>query len=141
MLRKIPIHLIVSVAAGIATAMALSALTHEILHLLGVFPAIGEPNFDTRLTLIAFFYHSIYAIIGAFVTAIIAKEKAKKAVFILGTKEAIMWLLGIILLWHQAPAWYNLSKAFAGIPLAMVGGKLYELYKLSKQEKTKTVVR
>ncbi len=133
MLHKIPIRLIISVAAGIATAMVLSGVTHELLHLAGIFPQIGKPNFDTRLILIAFFYHSVYAVAGAFVTAWLAKDKARKAVFILGTKEAIMWLLGIILLWHHAPPWYNLSKALAGIPLAMLGGKLYELYKIKKE--------
>ena len=90
MLRKLPIRLILSIAAGIATAMILSAITHEVLHLLGIFPAPGKPNFDTHLLWIAFVYHSIYAVIGAFVTAMLAKERAKKAVFILGTKEAIM---------------------------------------------------
>lgn len=132
MMHKFPIRLILSVIAGIATAMALSVLTHQILHLFGIFPAPGKPNFDTHLLLIAFFYHSFYAIIGAFVTAGLAKDKAKKAVFILGTKEAIMWLLGIVLLWKHTAPWYNLSKALAGIPLALFGGKLYELYKMKK---------
>ncbi|MEO6306020.1 MAG: hypothetical protein ABIP51_22930 [Bacteroidia bacterium] len=134
MKHKIPIRLILSVIAGIATAMILSALTHEILHLLNIFPAPGKPNFDKRLLLIAFLYHSVYAVIGAFVTAMLAKEKARKAVFILGTKEAIMWILGLVLLWNHTAPWYNLSKALAGIPLAMLGGKLYELYKISKEK-------
>lgn len=125
--------------AGIGFAMIASVATHEILHLFGITPPIVEPMFDTKLVTIELIYHSIYAIIGAMITAKIAKEKAGKAVFILGSKEAIMWLLGVVLLWKHTYAWYNLTKAALGIPLAMFGGFLYKKYfkKTSAQQKTK----
>ncbi len=78
-----------SVIVGIATAMALSAATHEVLHLFNIFPAPGKPNFDTCLLLIAFFYHSVYAVIGAFVTAMLAKDRARKAVLYWGQKRPL----------------------------------------------------
>ena len=55
--------------------------------------------------------------------------------FILGTKEAIMWLLGTLLLWHHAAPWYNITKAVLGIPIAMLGGKLYAWHKSKTQKK------
>jgi hypothetical protein len=133
-IRKLPIRFILSVAAGIAVTMALSIITRQILHWVGVFPKIGEPEFETNLLIIALIYHSIYAVIGAIVTSHLAREKAKKAAFALGTKEVIMWILGMILLWKHAAPWYNLSKAALGIPLAMLGWKLYELYKHHKED-------
>ncbi|MES2515844.1 MAG: hypothetical protein V4580_16945 [Bacteroidota bacterium] len=133
-IRKLPIRLILSVAAGIAVTMALSVLTRQILNWVGVFPKIGEPEFETNLLIIALIYHSIYAVIGAIVTSHFAKEKAKKAAFALGTKEVVMWILGMILLWKTAAPWYNLSKAALGIPLAMLGWKLYEWYKDRKKQ-------
>ena len=127
--HHVPVRLILSVIAGIATAMVLSFITHELLFLLDVFPQIDKPMHDTHLVIIELIYHSIYAVIGACVTAKLAKERARKAVFILGTKEAVMWLLGTILLWHHNPPWYNLTKALLGIPLAMLGGYLYNRFR------------
>jgi hypothetical protein len=132
-IKKLPLRLIFSVVAGIATASILSVLTHEALHLLGIFPPLHKPMFDRKLLIIVLIYHSLYAVIGALVTARIAKEKSQKAAFILGSKEAIMWLLGIILLWHHSPPLFNLAKAILGIPLALFGGWLYAQYKKQKE--------
>jgi hypothetical protein len=137
-IHKLPLRLIGAVIAGIATAMALSLITHEILHVAGVFPKIGKPMFETDVLVIALIYHSIYAVIAAIVTAKIAEKQARKAAFILGSKEAIMWLLGTILLWKHAAPWYNISKAVLGIPLALVGGEIYAWYKERKELKEKT---
>ena len=125
--------------AGIITAMLLSTVTHEILHLCGVFPPLRRPMFDTQLVIIALIYHSLYAIAGAFVTAKFAQNKARKAVFILGTKEAFMWILGTLLLWKHSPPWYNITKALLGIPLAILGGKIYSHFN-NKRVKTKRAV-
>ncbi len=130
--HKIPVRLIISVVVGIISAMVLSLITHEILFLVDIFPQIGKPMFDTKLVVIELIYHSIYAIIGACITAIIAKDKAKRATFILGTKEAFMWLLGTLLLWHHSPPWYNITKALLGVPLALLGGYIYTRIKKSK---------
>jgi hypothetical protein len=132
-IRKLPLRLILSVIAGIATAMVLSAFTHVILYLAGVFPRPGRPMFDTDLLLICLIYHSIYALAGAYVTAWLARDKARKAVFILGTKEAILWVLGTVLLWKHAAPWYNLTKALLGIPIALLGGRIYAWHKNRKQ--------
>lgn len=128
-IKELPIRLILSVIAGIAIAMVLSIITHLILHWVNVFPKPGKPMFKTDLLWISLVYHSVYAIIGAYFTAMIAEDRAGKAVFILGTKEAFMWLLGTILLWKHAAPWYNITKALLGIPLAILGGKFYATYK------------
>jgi hypothetical protein len=123
--HKIPARLIISVMAGIAVAMVLSLVTHEILFLFGIFPQIGKPMLNNRLVTVELIYHSVYALLAACITAKIAEKRAKRATFILGTKEAFMWLLGTLLLWHHNPPWYNITKAFLGVPLAMLGGYIY----------------
>lgn len=125
-------RLILSVVAGIATATALTLLTHLILYAFGVFPHPFEPMFDTPYVIGDLAYHSVFALAGAFVTAMIAKEQARKAVFILGSKEAIMWVVGMILLWHHAPPWVNITKAVLGPPIAWAGGKFYAMYSYRK---------
>lgn len=126
--KGITIRFILSVVAGLATSMALSMIIRFILYLCGVFPAPFKPLFDTPLVLIALIYHTIFAMTGAFVTAHVARDRAKKAVIFLGSKEAIMWLLGTIFLWKHSPVWYTITKAVIGIPVAILGGWIYHLY-------------
>lgn len=123
--KRIPVRLVIAVIAGIVISKVLMLITHAILHKTGHFPGISDPMFDKDQLLRALGFHSVYAVVAAYFTAQIAKEKANKAVFILGTKEAIMWLAGIILLWNHAPPWFNLTKAILGIPLSIFGGWIY----------------
>lgn len=134
--HHLPPRLILSVAAGIATGMALSMLTHIILHWCGLFPPLHKPMRDKELVLIALCYHSFYAIVAAYLTAYLARDRARKAAFFLGSKEAIMWILGMLLLWNHTPPWYNLAKAVLGIPLALTGGWLYERHYRKKTGKS-----
>lgn len=124
--KNIPVRLVLAVVAGIVISKVLMLITHAILHELGIFPGISDPMFDKDMLLRALGFHSVYAVVAAYFTAHIAKEKANKAVFILGTKEAVMWLIGIILLWNHAPAWFNLTKAILGIPLSVFGGWIFK---------------
>lgn len=130
MKQPVTIRFILSVIAGLATSMALSMSTRLILHFCGVFPPPFEPIFEPRLVVISLITHSCYAVVGAFVTALTARDKARKAAFFLGSKEAVMWLLGLILLWKHAPVWYTITKAVIGIPLALFGGWLYQKYRI-----------
>ncbi|MBA3665839.1 MAG: hypothetical protein H0W61_16790 [Bacteroidetes bacterium] len=123
--KNIPVRLVVAVAVGIVLSKILMFITHTVLHKLDVFPALDKPMFDNRDLSIALAFHCVYAVIAAYFTAQIAKERARKAVFILGSKEAIMWIIGIILLWNHAPAWFSLTKAILGIPLSVFGGWIY----------------
>ena len=127
--QTITIRFILAVIAGLATSMALSMITRTVLYWCGVFPPPFKPMFETHLVIVALVYHTIYAMSGAFVTANLARDKAKKAVIFLGSKEAIMWLLGTLLLWKHSPAWYTITKAVIGIPVAMLGGWLYQVYR------------
>lgn len=128
----IPYRLILAVIAGIITTLILTGITHVVMNLLGMHPPLFKPMFDDLQVQFALFYHSLYAIVGAFVTAMIAKNQERRAVLILGTKELIMWIIGTFLLWNHAPLWSNITKALLGVPLAWVGGRLYEAYKKKK---------
>jgi hypothetical protein len=129
MKHVIPYRLILSIIAGIATTMLLTIITDEVLNLLGKHPPLFKPILDDSLVQLVLVYHSLYAIIGAFVTAKIAKNQSRTAVLILGTKELFMWLVGMFILYDHSPTWYNVTKALLGIPLAFIGGRLYEYYR------------
>lgn len=136
--KNIPVRLVLAVMAGIIISKVLMIITHEILHLMDIFPALNEPMFNTELLWVALVFHSFYAVVGAYFTAQIARERASKAAFVLGTKEAVMWLIGIVLLWNHAPAWFNITKAVLGIPLAVFGGRIYKWHK-NKQENNRLI--
>jgi cyanate permease len=125
-LSRLPLRLIIAVAAGIVASKALDILIHWLLHLANVLPPLSQPNFSTRDQAVILSFHSLCTILSAFLTAMIAREKAKKATFILGTKEAVFWLIGMILLWNHSPFWVNMAKAVLGPPLCWMGGKMYE---------------
>jgi hypothetical protein len=123
--QKHTLRLIIAVLTGIVVAKILDAITHEILYLCTNFPPPFEPMFDTKPLVISLCFHSFYAVTSAMLTAAIAKDRARKAVLVLGTKEAILWLIGTLLLWKHAAPWFNLTKALLGIPLALLGGWIY----------------
>ncbi|MBI4418626.1 MAG: hypothetical protein HY563_07605 [Ignavibacteriales bacterium] len=120
-------RLILSILAGFITAAALSAAADVVFHLTGIFPPYGEPFFDTGLLILAMAYRVVFQIFGAFVAATIAKDKAKKAVWIIGILGTIFWLGGTIMKPDLAPIWYGLLGAALSIPTALAGGKLYEI--------------
>jgi hypothetical protein len=123
--HHIPVRLSLAVVAGIVSSKILTVITHEAFHNAGMLPALGKPLFDLKELWLAMAFHSLYAVLSAMLTAHLAQNQIRKAVIILGSKEAILWALGIILLWKDAPAWYNIMKAVTGIPLAMLGGMIY----------------
>lgn len=131
--KKIPVRLILAVAAGIIPAKIMDLLTHHVLHTMGIFPALGNAFFNRDKLTLALAIHSFYAVAGAMLTAHIAREKSSKAIYILGTKEAILWLLGIALLWNHHPPWFPLTKAILGMPLALLGAKIYAMMKSKKR--------
>jgi hypothetical protein len=120
-------RLILSILAGLLTTALLSTVTDHIFHLTGTYPPYDQPMFDTGLLLMAFTYRAVYGIFGAFLTAILAREQASKAVFILGIIGTLLWVAGTIAMWEYAAPWYNIGGILTAIPFCLVGGKLYTL--------------
>lgn len=123
--HHVPVQLLLAVVAGITISKILTVAAHLLLHHFGLLPAISNPDFTLNTLLLALAMHSLFAVAGAVVTASLAGDQARKACVVLGTKEAIIWVLGLILLWKTYPAWFNLAKALLGIPLALLGGRIF----------------
>src|SRR3954465_8302131 len=111
---KIPVRLIIAVGVGIVASKVLDILTHWLLHLAGWLPPVTKPNFSVHNQVLLLCFHSAFTIVSAFLTALIARNQVKKAIFILGTKEAVFWLIGMVLLWNHSPFWVNMAKAVLG---------------------------
>jgi hypothetical protein len=119
-------RLILSIIAGTVIIAVLSTGTDAIFHAAGIFPPPGQPFFDTNLLLLATVYRLIYQVGGCYVASMIAKEKARTAVWFMGIFGAIMWLVGTFIIGPDlAPLWYGILGAVLSIPSALIGEKLY----------------
>lgn len=124
-------RLILSVVAGFLFTAIITSVVDHIFHVTNVYPRYGEPFLKTDLLIMAFAYRALFAITGAYITARIAKDKAKKAILILGVLGTLAWLAGLIQFWDLAPAWYNIGGLLLALPYASIGFNLYSrnLYK------------
>ena len=119
-------RLALAIAAAVLINFILAILIDHVFHSTGVYPPYGEPFFDTKLLLLALSYRVIITIFAAYITAMIAKDKANRALWISGILGTILWLAGTIAMREMGPLWYGLVGAVTALPLVLLGGKLYE---------------
>jgi hypothetical protein len=119
-------RIILSIIAGFFVTALLSTAVDHVFHVTGIYPPYGVPFFDTGLLLLAFSYRAVFAVFGSYLTALLAKDQAMKAVLILGSIGSVIWLAGAIVMWEYASPWYNILGILTGVPLSLMGGKLYQ---------------
>ena len=120
------LRLILSIIAGILASAIPAVAVDHLLHVTGVYPPYGEPLPDGGPAILALSYRVLFTVLAAYSTALIAREKAMMAVLILGTIGSLLWLGGAIAMWDFAPAWYNILGIASGVPLTLLGGKIYQ---------------
>lgn len=120
-------RIIFSILVGWIVGAVLSMGTDTIFHATGILPPQGQPFFDTGLLAIAFTYRAVYQIAGAYITAMVAKDRAEIAVLISGIIASVVWLIGTIAMWNLVAPWYNIGGFVMSVPFALIGGKLYQL--------------
>jgi hypothetical protein len=127
------LRLILSIIAGLLTSAILATATDHVMHVTGIYPPYGQIYYDTDLFLLASAYRAVFAILGAYITAAIAREKSHKAVVILGIIGMALSVTGLIAMWGVGPMWYPISLAVLAIPYTLLGEKLYLMSKRPKQ--------
>jgi hypothetical protein len=108
--------------AFIITSVLSTGVDH-IFHITGIYPPYGEPMYDTGLLLLASTYRFVFQVIGSYVMAIVAEEKAMKAAWIMGTLGAIFWLAGAFFMKGLGPVWYPVLGALLTFPSVLLGVK------------------
>jgi len=119
-------RLIFAILAAILINGILATAIDHVFHATGVYPPYGQAYFDTDLYLLALAYRFVITVFAAYVTAMIAKEQAKRALGISGVLGAILWVVGTLAMRERGPLWYGIVGAVTAIPLVLFGGKLYE---------------
>ncbi|HTY10949.1 MAG TPA: hypothetical protein VMF88_07740 [Bacteroidota bacterium] len=115
-----------AIVAGFFATTLITLATDHFFHVTNIYPPYGQPMFDTWLVLLALSYRSIFEVGGMYLTAVIAREKAKKAVWIAAIFGSVVWIFGGIIMSDYGPLWYSIAGAVTSIPLALLGLRLSE---------------
>lgn len=124
----------VAVIVGLAAGILLSVITDTLLFVLEVFDPSGIKNASPFLLIMILFYRFIFNVIGCYLTARLAPDKPMRHAFILGAIGFSISITGAILMWNEAPPYYNIILVLAAFPAAWIGSKWY-LNKASKRSR------
>ncbi len=113
--------------AGFAVVVFLSMGTDTLLEKTGVLPPFSEQGlYITWMLALALFYRTVYTIVGGYVTALLAPEKPRRLVSILGILGTVAGIGGVIAGWNLSAHWYPIALAVLAFPSVYAGGKIYE---------------
>ena len=116
--------------AGMLAGIILSIGTDVLLHVIGLFPPLGQPV-SSPLLLLATVYRSVYGVIGSYIAARLAPSQPMMHALVLGLVGFVVSIVGAVATWNKGPAfgphWYPVALIVLAIPTAWVGGKLREM--------------
>jgi hypothetical protein len=118
---------IVAVGAGFLTVVVLSLATDQLLHVLDVYPAWGQPMYETGLNALALSYRIVYTLLGGFITVRLAPRAPMRHGTILAMIGLAAGTAGAIVAITQAdlgPSWYPIALAVTAYPCTWFGGRL-----------------
>ena len=115
-----------AVIAGILFIIVVTTAVDIFLHIIHVFPPMGEP-LDDRLSLISSSYRIPITIAGAYLTAKLAPANPMKHALILGVVGVVLGLVGVMATWgmDMGPKWYPISLPILSIPECWLGGLIF----------------
>ena len=99
-----------------------------ILENIGVLPK-GNLHVGTGLILIVIGYRAVLSLIGCYITARLAPNSPMKHALALGIVGVLLSAVGAIVTANMnlGPSWYAWTLVALSLPIAWLGGKLYEL--------------
>jgi hypothetical protein len=130
-MNKTTVKSIGAVLAGFIFIVITHTATDAILEGAGVLPK-GNLFVGTGLILIVIGYRAVFSFIGCYLTAKLAPRHPMKHALILGLIGLALSSVGAIVAADLGPAWYAWTLAVMALPIAWLGGKLYELRKTIK---------
>jgi len=111
--------------AGFLVNVVLSLGTDFGLHLIGLFPALGQPM-ASGLLLIATIYRTVYGVFTSYLTARLAPDRPMGHVLVGGVVGVVLNIVAVVLTWNSGlgPHWYPLALLVLTMSTAWLGGKL-----------------
>jgi len=118
---------VIALLVGFVVGVVLSLGTDFVLHLVGVFPALGDPV-GSKPLLLATIYRTIYSVLACYVTARLAPDRPMGHALAAGAIGFAISTLGAVVTWNKGPAfgphWYPVVLIVLAMPSAWLGGKL-----------------
>lgn len=122
-----------AILAGFVAVVILSLGTDGILHVLGIYPLLGQRMSD-QLFVWATIYRTLYGILGSYLTTRLAPERPMWHAMVGAIFGMILGAVGAVVTWNKdmGPHWYPLALIATGIPCAWIGGSIRERQLLKK---------
>jgi hypothetical protein len=119
---------IAAVALAVLAVVVLSLVTDQILHVLNVYPAWGEPMHDHGLNALALSYRIVYGVMGGYIAARLAPRNPMRHAMIVGAIGFLLSTVGAVtaIPMNLGPAWYPITLALTALPCSWIGGILAE---------------
>lgn len=124
-MNKTTIKSIGAVLAGLIFIVITHTATDAALQGAGVLPK-GNLFVGAGLILIVLGYRAVFSFIGCYLTAKLAPRHPMKHALVLGLIGLVLSSIGAIVAADLGPAWYAWTLAVIALPIAWLGGKLYE---------------
>jgi len=118
-----------AVVAGFIVVVVLSLVTDAVMHLLHIFPPLGQGMSD-GLFAWATIYRTVYAILGSYITARLAPSRPMGHAMIGAVVGTIVGTVGAVVTWNKTelgPHRYPLALIATGFPCAWIGAKIREM--------------
>ncbi len=113
-----------AVSGGFVAIYALTTATDHMLHVLAVYPPLGEPLHDPALNALALFYRSLFGIIGGYIAARLAPKAGLAHAIALGLIGTLLSAMAAFTAWDLALPWYVIGLAIVSLPTTWAGGFL-----------------
>jgi hypothetical protein len=117
---------VAAVLAGFLATSVLSLGTDALLHVLRVFPPLGEPM-SNGLYVWATVYRVAFTVLGGFITAAVAPRKPTTHVLVLGMAGVVAATAVLAATWSQGPEfgpkWYPMLLVVTALPSVWIGGQ------------------
>jgi hypothetical protein len=116
---------VLAIVAGLLTVVALDLSIDAVMHLVAAFPPAGRSMTDKQC-LLAISYRLVDGVIGGYVAARLAPNRALHHAVILGCIGVLLSLAGALATWNMklGPRWYALSLIVIALPCASAGGAI-----------------
>lgn len=115
----------VAVIVGLAAGILLSFAADILLFVLGVFDPSGIKNSSPFTVAIILSYRFIFNIISCYLAARLAPDRPMRHALVLGAIGFVIAIAGAILMWNEAPPYYNIILVLVALPAAWIGGRWY----------------
>lgn len=116
-----------AVVTGLIFIILVTTLVDVLLHVVRIYPAMGEPMGD-GLAVLASSYRLVIGIAGAYLTARLSPGRPMRDALVLGCAGTVLGVMGVVMTWNMGlgPRWYPISLAVVAIPQCWFGGWLRE---------------